>query len=272
MKTKKGKIYCNPSIKIKNQSCYSKQNLIKLTKKYNIKFKQKINIKKNKTQLWKNLNNAMKPKCKNEWCWEKHLIKLNNRFRPKQPSNWKKNEREWLDSNNIIDVMGQYEQQFNNFVFLGPVPIDFDLKSKKGNCLVDKLCKINIKMFLKNKKTQLGIIFNLDPHDKPGSHWTALFLDINRKGIYYFDSYGYKPEVEIKLLIEKLKNQLKDFGINVNYEYNNIRHQYKNSECGMYCLHFIITMLTTNKNFKTFYKKILKDDDIFKYRNKYFLE
>ena len=55
-------------------------------------------------------------------------------------------------------------------------------------------------------------------------------------------------------------------------EINNIRHQFKNSECGMYCLHFLIKMITTKISFKKFCKNVISDDDIFKYRKIYFLE
>ena len=49
----------------------------------------------------------------------------------------------------------------------------------------------------------MGIVFNLDPHDKPGSHWVSMYVDLNNGGIYYFDSYGYKPLKEILFNLNK---------------------------------------------------------------------
>ena len=37
-----------------------------------------------------------------------------------------KNPQEWLSSDEITDVMKQYEDKYDNFVFLGPSPIDFE--------------------------------------------------------------------------------------------------------------------------------------------------
>jgi len=52
---------------------------------------------------------------------------------------------------------------------------------------------------------------------------------------------------------------------------NDIRHQYKYSECGMYCINFIIKMLTTKITFRRFCKNIVDDDTMQSYRKKYFL-
>ena len=46
-------------------------------------------------------------------------------LRPPMPEEWKSDPDKWLDSNNIRDVMKQYEQAHPDFKFLGPYPIDF---------------------------------------------------------------------------------------------------------------------------------------------------
>ena len=46
-------------------------------------------------------------------------------LRPAQPSSWTADPDMWLDSNNIRDVMEQYEAGRTDFTFLGPYPIDF---------------------------------------------------------------------------------------------------------------------------------------------------
>ena len=100
-KTIKGKKYCSPNIKTK-KSCYTKKNLVKMIKKINKKSKKKIKIyNKTKNELWKNIDNKMKSKCKTEWCWNNYIIDLKTRFRPLKPENGKKNQREWLDTNNL---------------------------------------------------------------------------------------------------------------------------------------------------------------------------
>ena len=54
------------------------------------------------------------------------------------------------------------------------------------------------------------MVINLDPHDKPGSHWVALYFDLKKMEIYYFDSYGIYPPKEVENLMFRLKEQGKD--------------------------------------------------------------
>ena len=67
--------------------------------------------------------------------------------------------------------------------------------------------------------------------------------------ITYFDSYSHKPEIEIQTLMNKWKEQWDETKINskpTELTYNKIRHQYEDSECGMYCLYFHWCCLTNN--------------------------
>ena len=38
------------------------------------------------------------------------------------------------------------------------------------------------------------LVCNTDPHDKPGTHWIAIYVDKNGRG-EYFDSFGMEPPV-----------------------------------------------------------------------------
>jgi hypothetical protein len=63
----------------------------------------------------------------------------------------------------------------------------------------------------------------------------------------YFDSYAQKPEKEIQLLMRRWKEQWDATGVPakpMKLTYNKTRHQYKDSECGMYCLYFHYCCLT----------------------------
>ena len=93
-------------------------------------------------------------------------------------------------------------------------------------------------------KTKIGIVFNLDKHDEPGSHWVAMFVDLENNFIFYFDS-ALNP---VPRQISKLKSEIKKQGkhlhdpIDFNYIQNDYNHQKTNTECGMYCLFFIVTL------------------------------
>lgn len=169
-------------------------------------------------------------------------------LRPPQPHDWKGDPDKWLDSNNIRDVMMQYEETNPEFKFLGPYPIDFAAAADstanspgrdRNHCLIGEMCSLNLANELKNGKKYIGIIYNLDPHYKSGSHWVANFINIPKKTCYYFDSYGMKPPQEIYRFMQWLSIQEPKIKLG----WNGRRFQKMNSECGMYCLFFIIRML-----------------------------
>jgi hypothetical protein len=139
--------------------------------------------------------------CDNEYCAVKKLAskkdqqKLLPFFKPERPAAWDKDTKQWLDTDNIEHVMKQYEDAYPHFAFLGAVPLDFDTTIPEwGQCVSEEMCKLNLTRSLQQGKTDLGVVFNLDPHDKPGSHWVAAYVNIPKKSAYYYDSYGYKPE------------------------------------------------------------------------------
>ena len=263
-----------------SESCFTIDALRKIATKWNETHPQmKIDfttITTGKT-LWNAINNVMKYKCNDELCWlkqefikdsylQKELLKS---FKPFMPKSWSENPREWLNTIDIRDVMNQYEQKYTNFEFIGPVPMDFDTKVGFGECVVDELCKINLDELMKKGKTKIGVIFNLDKHTQSGSHWVAMNCDINRGEICYWDSYGIKPNPEVVVLMNRLKEQASKLNKKLEIKINKVRHQYKNSECGMYCIYFI-TSLLDGKTFETVVKNIVDDDTMNNKRNDFF--
>lgn len=268
---------CSPNNINNSGSCLSYHSLQKIAHSIN-KTQPSIRIKTNskKKIMWNSIKNHFQDKCKNEWCWiqQETVKKLNdssiiNSFRPEMPSSWLTNTREWLSTLDIENVMEQYQERYNNFLFIGPVPIDFDSKHQIGGCIVDELCDLNVVKLYKKNITKLGIVFNLDKHNEPGSHWVALFSNFKDKSIYYYDSYATAPNKEIKILMDRIEHQLTKIHPKKKskIDYNHIRHQYKNSECGVYSMMFIINMLENN-NFTKNTSNIVLDDEMNQNRNK----
>ena len=261
--------YCSAKNKSNgsNYTCFTKDTLVKIAKNINKHKKHnKIKISSNKKKLWSDIKRNFN-ECKHEWCWinQRELAGLNNElrinFRPEMPSEWYKDDREWLSTIDIEDAMEQYEDR--NFWFVGAVPIDFNSPHSMGGCVVDELCNIDIKQIYKQHKIKkIGIIFNLDKHDEPGSHWVSMYCDIPGKKVLYYDSYGYKPQSEIDKFIKILKNQINElFKCNdTEVKYNNVRHQFKDSECGIYSMLFILNMLN-GKDFNNYITRTKLDDD-----------
>ena len=70
-------------------------------------------------------------------------------------------------------------------------------------------------------------------------------------------------------LMERLKKQGASLGHTLDIKINKNRHQYKNSECGVYCIYFI-TSLLDGKSFEEVENNIISDDNMNAKRQKFF--
>ncbi|EGG20063.1 hypothetical protein DFA_07180 [Cavenderia fasciculata] len=62
-------------------------------------------------------------------------------------------------------------------------------------------------------KDKMSFIMNLDPHNKPGSHWVAVYIDADKdKSVEYYDSFGQEPT-------DDFMKQLKDLIDEINPDY-----------------------------------------------------
>lgn len=280
-------------------SCMGKMELRKILKAWNISYPdEKIMVQKDNglvksdDKLWEELRDKidthitqLTDEGEHEW-WEQDFVKnalgLGNLeaiqdsiYAPEAPESWKENPITWLNSLDIEDVLSQYEKMYPEFKSFGASPIDFDLVGSDGKCQVNPLCNISMEKLMKgegcggNKKNYIGVVLNLDKHYERGSHWIALFVNIPKAEINYWDSYGYKPPEEVIKLMNKIKSQLTELNIESKIQINKFRHQYKGSECGVYSLHFIIKQLKGDSYNKVCDNKI-SDDEMNDYRQMFF--
>ena len=272
---------CAPNIKFENGSCIPLYIIINMAEAHNIENKNKqiklyrnmdiINPAKYKLYILHEFY-KLYPMGQTEWLkqsfnkfMDKHIKELldNNIFRPDGPNG----RFTWLDTNNVVDTMTQYEMKYKDFKYMGTVPIDFfEFDEFEIN-------KFDYDSYIKKGIYKFGIIFNLDKHNQAGSHWVAMYSDLKSGKIYFYDSYGTRPPVEIKKLMEihakyymdKLnsKNKLPDI------RYNQIRAQYKGSECGVYSINFILRLLRGD-SFNSICADKTSDDKINKCRKIYY--
>ena len=261
---------CAPGTKYDGKSCFNIKSLQKIANSYNENYNKNIKITNDKDKLLKNISRELRSKCKesDHQCWLKqdfvkgiHDGKLKNyTFKPEKPSG----QFTWLSTTDILKVLKQFEKAVKDFAFFGPVPIDFD-------DIMTEIQDINISELHSNNIGKLGFVFNLDPHYKGGSHWVSMFLNIDKKFCGYFDSYGHKIPKRINILMDRLIESCKnDINVDVSKLYNKKRFQYKKSECGVYCMYFIIECLK-NKGFNDICSKKISDDDVNKRRNFFYL-
>lgn len=278
---------CAPGIKYDNISCIKLNVLIEMARMYNetisdekdrIKMSNTLatlNPRKYKKHLVNEFNIRLGNKCKTQKCWtELDFVKKmrdvtkqqlkSYTFRPDGPS--ENGKFVWLNTNNINDVMTQYELRFPDFKFIGAVPIDFDdLRSPP----YPNVKNLDYDELVKNGKHKLGFIFNLDKHNEPGSHWVGMYADIKLGNVYFFDSYGTEAPPQIRKLMRRIVAYCKEKGINARADYNKVRQQRKGSECGVYSINFILRMLD-GKTLSDIEQEQLPDDKVNVCRVKYF--
>jgi hypothetical protein len=192
---------------------------------------------------------TLKKRFKNECDGESGTCVLSGLLSASHNPLWQTDPEHWMTSDDIENVEKEYGKIFANYYFVGTFPIDFDKTDgrvkKMRKCLISSLCSLRLSELAQQGKTQIGIVFNTDVDSGPGKHWIALFCDISPElehpRITYFDSYAERPEKEIQVLMRRWKKEW-DSGAHAKAKmqmtYNNTRHQYKDSECGMYCLYF----------------------------------
>jgi hypothetical protein len=245
---------CSPAVKQSsvNNSCYTPKILSMIRDAYNKDHPTTRIDETDPTKLWQILNDRF-VQCNKEDCWLNELKDANLKkkidryiFAPDKPYEWKKEPNAWLSNYDIMNVLEQYEETYRHFEFIGPTPIDFD-KVVGKTCVQNELCKFRLSEHINRGKTHIGIIFNLSPSTSDGSHWVSLFIDVKERVIFFFDSAGANAPAQIKAFIKRVQNQaVEKYGRRFTYFKNFPKeHQMGNTECGVYSLFFIITMLTS---------------------------
>ena len=167
--------------------------------------------------------------------------------------------------------MHQYELAYPNFRFFGPLPRDIF----KFEMELPTAIHPNITQFYHegNKPFDIGMIFNTDCSDQSGSHWTCAFIHVepNASTVEYFDSVASSSLIrgsrgkcerdQIRRYLEKLTSQLKSIDPNVRFRENDIEHQFKDADCGVYCLNYIISRLE-GKSFDQITQTVIRDNEM----------
>lgn len=274
---------CAPTLDFEHGSCIPLNLLVKMAHAYNKSFKnnqiklhkninamETLNPEKYKRYLLKEFSQKFSKECDNQRCWIKQgFLKnaeasiqdelKNGIHRPKGP----KGQFTWLNTINIDEVMKQYEKQYTDFKFLGAVPIDFDDLLPLG------IADLDFDILKNQGKTKLGIIFNLDEHNKPGSHWVAGFTDLTNNQVYFFDSYGIPPEKRIRKFLRRCNKGCGNKEDDADIKHNKVRHQREGSECGVYSINFILRLLK-GETFDDITNNITTDKKVNKCRGVYF--
>jgi len=231
-----------------------------------------IQIKNNKKYLLSELIKRFEKTCGNdELCITKQtfmneLVKemrdeiIEETFRATGPND----PSEWLSTFDIDNILTQYQNVYSDFLYLGAVPLDC------GNLSFCSLYQVDFDKYYKDGTNYLGVVFNLDKHGQPGSHWVALYVDLKNGEINYCDSNGKGPLDDVVTIIDQFRDYYKKrTDKHAVYQFNKIPYQKDGSECGVYSSNFIIRRLSGEK-FENIVQNYLTFKDINSCRNVYF--
>jgi len=280
------KMQCGPEGNKRNYTCIRDKSICKLKTLWNKRHPDDKIKDGNIRKTWVSLKSRLSDVCDKESCWLSQQFSSNDMknelrtaFAPAAPHEWKQNPNQWLSSRDITAVMKQYERKYKCFTFIGPSPIDYDTYKRYGECVWEELCHFSLANEINNGKKKIGIVFNLDPHYKQGSHWVSLFINIERGLIFFFDSVGDRIPRKIKDFVEEVTLQGRQLSIkntkpiHFRFEENHpFEHQYEDTECGIYSLFFIISLLEDTHKEEYFKTNRITDKCIERFRKIYFNE
>lgn len=106
---------------------------------------------------------------------------------------------------------------------------ELEIKNFKGVFMRDELNK--------NGKVASNecLVLNIDHSENRGTHWVCLYVD---KDVYYFDSYGFPPPLEV---IDYCRNNSRRL-------HNTFRIQKPNEViCGHYCIYMLYRLSNGSK-------------------------
>lgn len=108
---------------------------------------------------------------------------------------------------------------------------------------------LELKKSLSSKTKLYSFIMNLDPSDKPGSHWVAVIIDNIDKYVGYYDSLCIHPTKQILKDIKQLVKSVDPVHF-FKFKFNTVKDQSNSSgKCGMYAMGFLHNIMN-GMNFK----------------------
>ena len=194
------------------------------------------------------------------------------------PVSWRMSPTTWLSNVDIEDKIAEMFrcESRRHCELVGVFPMNAMHAIKGGECVSRELCEYDPVSRRRSKRVAF-MVFNTDYHGMPGKHWVcfAAVLDPSDKryGLYYYDPVGKPPDGDILQITARLKLALDAAdGRDVAFDWNDVRNQRSNTECGMFCLAFIHRFSSAGggNGFRRVVGSMKGDEEMIKLRGVYF--
>lgn len=258
-------------------TCYSPRSVQLLVDAWNASHRSDAIRAKTPRQQWGALRRKLADDCGvNEMCWMMQPFaaasrrRLARSFANVAPREWL-SKNAWLSDTEIKAFLAACERKFERFRFVGPSAIDFDTVVREA-CVCPRLCGFDLARYVRDGVTDVGVVFNTDRHTGSGIHWIALYLRI-AAGVqsFYFDSTGARAPPQVGVLVDRIREQAGGLGLAFRADSSQgVVHQKSTSECGIYSMYFIWSILTRRHAPEDFKRVVIKDSEIQEYRWMFF--
>lgn len=110
----------------------------------------------------------------------------------------------------------------------------------KGVVMCDELSGL-LQNMRSHQETRAGLVMNLEKSSQGGSHWVAIYIDLNASEIDYYDSFGRKPLAHTLAQLIAFARPKR-----IKVRHNTEVHQTRLSHrCGYHVVRFLIEMFKT---------------------------
>lgn len=285
---------------VRSVSCFSKESLVEIARAAGVPGAEALS----KPRLHAALRRRLAPMSRSERDWAdlpslspEARRRLRLSFSPPMPESWSGQPAKWLSN---FDIHASVEADYAGlpgYRFLGVVPMDFEARVPeggpggwgrgrpgsgagrgRGECVSD-LCGVRMRGLVAEGVKAFSLVLNTDVHTGPGQHWVALHAIVDpgdhRYGFYYFDSAGKPPTREVDRFVSRAAGELVrayPAAGPPDYAYSDVRHQRGNTECGVYCLAFLNSMLRRGSEFREVVTGVVGDAEMNSLRGAYFDE
>jgi hypothetical protein len=200
-------------------------------------------------------------------------VEIEARFKPSGPRNTLR-----LTSNfNLDETLWQWAAEFPTFFPYPFTPIDFyETRSELvqwslPDVLIGRIpTQIAADKKIGRKNTTAACIINTGASNTAGKHWVCVFVDCRHNQphrpwtVEYWNSAGNPPPPNVITWLEEARQSLITFRGNQNVEtkwITKVRHQEKDTECGLYVLLYIRLRLR-DVSAASFLRKPIGDDEV----------
>ncbi len=172
-------------------------------------------------------------------------VNVSKVFAPDAPRTWASNPHEWLSDADVENVMKQYVENRSDVMLMPFATSDFG-GTEGAICHNPQMCKFSTAEAEQQGIRHVILLLNKDVWGGEGTHWVSFYLNVPEGVAFYFDSLGQDLPRHLKSWINRRRRERKQLHPSappMRVERNTLVHQKHGSNCGIYAIHMMVSMI-----------------------------